>query len=443
MNFQFERNSPQNNARAHSPADASELVPFCSTATAALSLCRRQAASLKQWVRRAWHGVTGGELRTNELTALFLPWKHFPLIASRRAAMILSRVRLTAALFAVLTPAWGLVDVVAFSNGTATALVAGRFVAGTAFALLALMLRKSESVRSAQIALVSLYAIPTAFYVYSFGLLQSAQVGVYAQMMTAIYAFAPVIAVAGLSVFPLTALEVLVFAIPVFLGEAIARALHAEVLGLGTRVGVYWTLALVTGVSGLACMSQLAFVVALMGQSMRDRLTGCFSRASIQELLELQFLIATRSGAPLTVAFVDLDDFKSVNDRHGHEAGDAILAAAGERMRSALRRGDMTGRWGGEEFVIILPNSSLDQAVTAVEKLRAAGIGTRPDGRSVTASIGVAERTVEHAAHWRTLIDAADRRMYRAKLEGKNRLSTVDEAPFNPVSRRHERANGS
>lgn len=404
-------------------------------ATASRALHRPQANWLHHWARRALHGVMGDGLSPDQLVALLVPWKHFPLIASRRAAMIVSRLRLTAALFAVLTPAWGLVDFVAFPSATATELVAGRFVAGIAFALLALSLRKSDSVRGAYIGLALLYAVPTAFYLYSFGLFHVAGADTYVQMMTGIYAFVPVIAVAGLSVFPLTALEALLFAMPVFAGEVIARALHFDVLELGTRIGIYWTLALVTVVSGLACMSQLAFVVALMGQSMRDSLTGCFSRASIEELLELQFLNTSRSDTPLTVAFVDLDDFKSVNDRHGHEAGDAVLATVGERMRRILRRADMVGRWGGEEFVLVLPNSTLEQATVAIERLRRAGLGSRPDGRPVTASIGMAERTLEQAIHWNTLIETADRRMYRAKLEGKNRLSLTEEAILNPVGK--------
>lgn len=383
------------------------------------------AARLRQWASRTIRGVAG-ECRPSELSDLLFPWKHFPLIASRRAAMILSRVRLTAALFAVLTPAWGLIDFFAFPRATAMVLGVGRLAAAAAFALLALKPRKSESMRSAQAALVSLYAIPTTFYVFSFSLLHRVPASTYARMLTGIYAFVPVIAVAGLSIFPLSALEVLLFATPVILGEAFARALHVDILGLGTSVGVYWTLVLVTGVAGLACMSQLAFVVALMSQSMRDRLTGCFSRASMEELLDLQLLIADRNGAPLAVAFVDLDDFKSVNDRHGHEAGDAVLAIAGNRMRHLLRRGDLAGRWGGEEFVLVFPNTTLEQAAAAIKRLRAVGIGTRPDGQPVTASIGLAEKTLEHATHWKALIDVADRHMYHAKLEGKNRISIAD-----------------
>jgi GGDEF domain-containing protein len=101
---------------------------------------------------------------------------------------------------------------------------------------------------------------------------------------------------------------------------------HAELgrAGLADVCRAFWLLALITGVSTLAGMSQLAFMIALVRQAIRDPLTGVFSRRSGEETLDLQFTIAQRSNAALSIAFIDLDHFKSINDSFGHEAGDVF-----------------------------------------------------------------------------------------------------------------------
>lgn len=358
----------------------------------------------------------------DQLAWLLLPGKHIPLVASRRAAQILSRVRVVAAMFAVLTLLWIPLDFIVFPWESAVTLAAGRILASAGFAWLASSFRGTSSVRDAHAALAILYAIPTAFYLLAFGLLYQPGLGGFAGAMVGIYAFLPVVALAGLSIFPLTVVEALVFAAPVFAAEAAASFFQFDGLTLSSQVSTYWLLFLITVVAALAGMSQLGFTIALIGQAMRDPLTRCFSRVSIEELLELQFVIAARTNAPLTVAFVDLDNFKSVNDAYGHDAGDVVLAEAAARIRMALRHADMVGRWGGEEFIIVFPNATIDEAMTGIERMRAAGLGVRPDGRPVTASVGMAERVAEDAMHWKTLIDTADRRMYLAKRSGKDRV---------------------
>jgi diguanylate cyclase (GGDEF)-like protein len=92
-----------------------------------------------------------------------------------------------------------------------------------------------------------------------------------------------------------------------------------------------------------------------------------------------------------------------------------------------LRRGDTLARWGGEEFVLIMPNTDLQQAEAAVQRLRNVGLGRRPDGTPITASIGIAERNADAADEWKKLIDLADQRMYHAKQAGRDRVVSGDE----------------
>jgi diguanylate cyclase (GGDEF)-like protein len=192
-------------------------------------------------------------------------------------------------------------------------------------------------------------------------------------------------------------------------------------LNLSPLISTSWLVIVIAIVATLSGMSQLGFMIALVRTALRDALTGCFSRLSGTELLEIQFIISMRSSSPLALAFIDLDNFKSVNDNYGHDAGDQILVNAADHIRASLRTGDMLARWGGEEFILIMPNTYCREAVAAIERLRASGLGLRPDNTPMTASIGIAERTEDHASNWEALVELADQRMYSAKQSGKDR----------------------
>jgi diguanylate cyclase (GGDEF)-like protein len=209
--------------------------------------------------------------------------------------------------------------------------------------------------------------------------------------------------------------------------------MRLPVLDWPTFAASFWLMLLIAGVSTLAGLSQLAFIIVLVREAIRDNMTGCFSRRSGEELLELQFATSQRNNIPLTVAFLDLDHFKQVNDRFGHEAGDVVLKGAASAIQEHLRRGDMLVRWGGEEFVLILPNTTPETAGTALERVRQTGFGSRPDGTPVTASIGIAERIHDGSGGWHALVEKADTRMYEAKQGGRNRVVAPGRDAARPV----------
>ena len=169
-----------------------------------------------------------------------------------------------------------------------------------------------------------------------------------------------------------------------------------------------------------------------------ESLTGLLRREVVLDRLASELERAQRYSRPLTVGMADLDHFKRVNDRHGHLAGDSLLRRIAETLKDCLRTADVVGRYGGEEFLLILPETDLAGAQAAAEKMRAAvertslpldsGIaGTAPEETSVTVSIGLAsldELTVEGYRHVtaQDLIAAADRALYRAKGGGRNRV---------------------
>lgn len=362
-----------------------------------------------------------GEMSREDWLWLLFPGRHMALLSTRRAAMIISRVHLVALIFSVLTLIFIIPDLLFLPWPTSGYLTLGRIAASAAFVGLIFSCGHSQRMRDAYILLGWMFVIPTLFYIFSSSLLAQPHLNSIEEASTAIYAFLPLIIVAGLSMFPLTALEAVLFASPLIIAEVISSILFVDHLDISPLISTTWLLIVIAMVATLSGMSQLGFMIALVRTALRDALTGCFSRMSGMELLEIQFSLASRSDAPLAIAFIDLDNFKSVNDKYGHEAGDQVLISAGEHIRSLLRTGDILARWGGEEFILIMPNTYCSGAVMAMAKLREAGLGLRPDNQPMTASIGIAERTEDNAPDWKALVDLADKRMYEAKQKGKNR----------------------
>lgn len=153
-----------------------------------------------------------------------------------------------------------------------------------------------------------------------------------------------------------------------------------------------------------------------------DPLTGLLNRRSFEERLAAEIAAATSSGRALSLAMLDLDHFKAVNDDHGHAAGDAVLREAAGRLRATLRRGDAIARIGGEEFAWIMPGATGAEAAAVCDRARAAltGRAMPPAGR-LTVSIGVCDLG-PHARGAEELVRLADRALYRAKAEGRDRV---------------------
>jgi diguanylate cyclase (GGDEF)-like protein len=160
-------------------------------------------------------------------------------------------------------------------------------------------------------------------------------------------------------------------------------------------------------------------------QALVDGLTGIANRRQCEDALTTEIAQADRLGTPLTLVLADLDDFKLVNDVHGHAVGDDVLREFASVLRSTLRDSDLAGRWGGEEFLLLLPGADLDGGVHLADRVRAvlgerAFLGRDGEVVNVTCSFGVAQHRVGGSE--RDLYAAADQALYRAKRDGKNRV---------------------
>lgn len=168
-----------------------------------------------------------------------------------------------------------------------------------------------------------------------------------------------------------------------------------------------------------------------------DELTGLLNRRALMDRLQLEVDHGRRLGNMLALLMFDLDHFKLINDTHGHWLGDAVLRGVGAIMRERLRVSDSAGRYGGEEFCVILPGTGADGALALAEELRAAIAGTVFGAGDMelgaTASFGVAACTEPAAASVEGLLRQADRALYLAKDAGRDRVCLADPDPVAPA----------
>ena len=179
--------------------------------------------------------------------------------------------------------------------------------------------------------------------------------------------------------------------------------------------------------SQLAAALQNANLLTEVGRlAITDELTGIYNRRYFFEMAEKKFTRALKDKSPLSILLVDIDHFKNFNDRYGHAVGDQVLRAAAKMMASALRESDIIGRYGGEEFSIILPDTNNSSAIYVGERLLArvsdVPIDTAAGKLSIEISLGIAGMSKE-TPNLQSLIVRADQAMYIAKSAGRNRLA--------------------
>jgi diguanylate cyclase (GGDEF)-like protein len=157
-----------------------------------------------------------------------------------------------------------------------------------------------------------------------------------------------------------------------------------------------------------------------------DPLTGLFNGRAFQERLGEEIARAQRYERPLCLLMIDVDGLKAVNDRGGHAAGDAALVRVAEALRNSARRTDVAARWGGDEFILLAPDTTVEAAATVGERVRALVAAGAADG-PLTVSVGLAALAQSDDASGAGLRGRADRALYAAKSAGRNRVMQVAE----------------
>lgn len=201
------------------------------------------------------------------------------------------------------------------------------------------------------------------------------------------------------------------------------QALEAARLGLFGNIGIGVIVTIL--VIGLVVIVVNLYISKLEETANRDELTGLYNRRKMDEILSREIAFSKRYGEPLSLMMMDIDYFKSVNDSYGHHAGDHYLVEFAKVLREEVRLVDYVGRWGGEEFIILLPKTNVEQAKGLAERLRyAVEVMQIESGRGLisrTVSIGIASAQ-SGKMDVDEIIRQADEAMYRAKQEGGNRV---------------------
>ncbi|WP_025897721.1 GGDEF domain-containing protein [Sneathiella glossodoripedis] len=365
-------------------------------------------------------GVSSDNLTIERMGRLLTASSHSPLLTRRRALVILSRIRLLSFAAAILYLLGIFLDALNFEEEIFNKLAIYRCTAAAMMLMLMFGIRKADSLNSAHRAIFIFMGINIVFQAFFQPLVLPDYFQSITDLPTAGYAIYPFLIAACLAIFPLSIKEIFLAVVLFLTAELLIVTLATTELNPQPGLGVLISLLSACALCSYSAISQMSYMVSLVEQASVDSLTNCYSRNSGEEILDVQYRIATRQQAYLSIVFLDIDDFKIINDRYGHETGDRVLSTAASSIRHNLRDSDISIRWGGEEFVMVLPHTDADGATRAVRRLRASGLGNRPDGSPLTASIGIAELTSAQTTCWRDLVDLADAEMYKAKTAGKN-----------------------
>jgi len=159
-----------------------------------------------------------------------------------------------------------------------------------------------------------------------------------------------------------------------------------------------------------------------------DPLTGLFNRRHFETIVEAEFNRTVRYKTPTSCLMIDVDHFKNINDAYGHRAGDMVLKELSETVKNCLRKVDTLARWGGEEFMVLLPRTAKEHALRAASRILTAISANEFTGidRQVTVSIGIASVPESSLNTFEKFIDAADLALYEAKSKGRNRVAVAN-----------------
>lgn len=361
---------------------------------------------------------------SQQLAAGLAPWSKTRLTRLNAASVIVARVRLVSLLFAILVPLCAPVDVWLFDGWTAAGMVALRLATSAAFLTLAWprpVAQARSPYRRAMVMLLLMSLVPSLFYLASLGIIGDRPLTSGQHVVMDLYALMPTVVLAGLAIFPLSALETLLLSMPAVATATLGLLWSEAPMSWGQGVAVYWFMLMAMGVSVFSGMMQSFYMETLVLRAMTDPLTGALNRRAGNEMLARLWDQADKENSPLAVVFFDIDHFKQVNDRYGHEAGDRVLVDVAAALRSGADRHGYVVRWGGEEFVVLLPGESARGVLDLLARMRQADLAVRQGEAPLTASAGWAERSADHTPGMDALVTLADQRMYEAKRTGRAR----------------------
>ncbi len=349
-----------------------------------------------------------------------------PLPRRYRAWVLLARIRMWALLWAIVVPLWIPLDLLLVGGTAGHRLALGRLVVTLLLIAEVWLCRCPPEVRGTRRALAVLFGTPLLYFMLIVPtLVHTPTLSATGAALIKTYQFIPLLIVASIGLLPVTVLEGLAVAGACLLATVLGRYILGDaMLSNAADLGQLWILFVAALIGILAGVSQTALLLQNFRDAVTDPLTRLHNRRAGINLLALQWQQAQRDHKPLSVALIDIDHFKRVNDTHGHAAGDRTLIDFATRLQGALRAGDALVRWGGEEFLAVLPGAASHDAAQRLKRLLHAQTWRGPGGELLTFSAGIAEQGHDAPPSPEALVALADQRMYQAKAAGRAAVLT-------------------
>ena len=346
---------------------------------------------------------------------------HSDPIKFHRAVLLKRRTLFFSLLFGITVPAWSLVDYALLPFELWLQLAVFRALSGGIFFAIANSCDKSAlSLNQVLIRMVVMFMIPTVFFLLAEGAVSGYELTGFSGALIKTYSLLPFIVIASLVIFTLTIKELLLITIPIT--TITIWSLYPESNeAIPNAFMLIWLFFLLVFTSFVSSISQMSYMISQVTRASYDTLTRVMSRRAGVESLELFFRMSSLQSTPLSVLFIDIDNFKELNDSYGHDKGDKILVKLVKALNHCIRKGDTVIRWGGEEFLVLLPFADHSDSKRVIDRIIQNGLGLRPDGTPLTVSMGLAEKERDDIAQWEDLVTLADQRMYKAKELGKAR----------------------
>lgn len=371
---------------------------------------------------------------TNEQWRELLSSKEHSLpIKNHRAAILGKRTYMFSFLFAILIPGWSIVDYILLPYELWYKLAILRFISTFIFVAIFLRCKRGEvSLKKIFICLSVLLYTPTIFYLIATPILSHYHFIGLSGALVNIYSLLPFLIIASLSLFALTVRELLIITLPLI--AVTIWSLYPETTEeMSDSFMFIWLFLLLIGTSFFSSLSQMRYMISQVTRASYDTLTEAMTRRAGIETIEINFRMAQLQNNHLSVLFLDLDHFKSLNDDYGHDAGDVALKNSVSALKNCIRKGDSIIRWGGEEFLLLLPYADQNDAKRVIQRIFEQGLGERPEGKPLTASMGLSEVKNDNIKNWKELVELADKRMYFAKKTGRARCIGSEEQILGPL----------
>lgn len=344
-----------------------------------------------------------------------------------RKSYIVERLRLMCLFFAISVPASFLLDIIVFESEQAKLLFANRIILSISLFILYKTIQRINTVGSTRIVLALSFLFPVLFYISTSVSLATIQ---HSNEIPLSFSMMPYLIVAMLGLFPLTILSgmvlLTVIAGPLLVFEYMQSA--------GNYVGFidkFWLLMLFGGISLWLQSGQLVMLMKLYRESTIDPLTGLINRRVLMRQVAIVSGKCREDNDYFSVMMFDLDHFKRVNDTFGHMTGDQVLIKIAAILKRELRNSDVIARFGGEEFLVVMPHLQLEQAVHVAQRvadaIRNSSVKSEDQQRiTFTASVGVTQYRINESVD--TLFKRVDDLLYMAKDQGRDRV-VCDQLP--------------